>query len=159
MKLGPHHPHHSDDALKRLLAARFASASMSDAKWFRLLSALSGVEGLVLSCTVKLVWDDVVRSLALSDDSEPHFDFWSTAVEAMVSGHPRGWYSYNEFEWIAFPPTAERARNPDNLKSGTDVVTQDVAGIAKVIAATGQFDTEWLADGSLRLYGYRAIDR
>lgn len=157
MKLSSHHPHHNTGALKRLIASSFTSSSMSDAKWFRLLSALSSVERLVLSCRVKLVWDETVRWLSLSDDSEPDFDFWDSAVEAMVSGHPRGWYTYNEFEWIAFPPTAEVQRNPDNLKAGTRVVAQDVAAIGDVIKGTGQFDLEWLSDGSLRLYGYRAI--
>ena len=109
---------------------------MSDAKWVRLLDALTAHPGLVHECRAKLVWDDEVRELRI-DEMEFEFDYWPHAMEAMVSGSPRGWYEYRELEWISFPAGK-----------------QDVARIRAVLDARGRFDLEEGDDG-LRLYAYR----
>lgn len=109
---------------------------MSDAKWVRLLDALTAHEGLVQECRAKLVWDDEIRDLAI-DEKEFQFDYWPHAMEAMISGRPRGWYEYRELEWIRFP-------------SGS----QDLAKIRATLDARGRFDLERSEDG-LTLYAYR----
>lgn len=134
-KHSPHHPHNDPGALTRLLEESFHPGTMSNAKWVRLLKALT-CEPLVCSCLVKLVWDAEPRNFELSHPTEFQFDFWPKAVESMVSGSPTGWYSYREFEWLHFP------------------ACQNLEAIENTIVAVGLFDLEQLPDG-LRLYAYR----
>jgi hypothetical protein len=121
---------------ERLIAARFTSAAMSDAKWVRLLDALTAQRGLVASCAVKLVWDCEVRTIQI-DGMSYNFNYWPHAMEAMISGAPRGWHGYNEIEWAEFPAHG-----------------QDLGRIRPVIDAAGQFDLHASPSG-LRLVAYR----
>lgn len=115
----------------------FASSFMNDAKWVKLLEALSSTENLVRHSKVKLVWDDELRDIGIDDDISYDFDFYDHAMEAMISGYPRGWYSYKEIEWIEFPSD-----------------DQDVEEIEKAIKKVGKFQLETI-NGNLRLYGYK----
>lgn len=120
----------------KIIAERFKTSCMSDAKWVRLLDAITGHDGLVTDCRVKLVWDDNIRYMQI-DGMDFNFDYWPRAVEGMISGFPRGWYEYREIEWIEFPAAG-----------------QDLAAIRSVIHAVGQFDIE-STDAELRLHAYR----
>jgi hypothetical protein len=135
----------------RIIAQRFTASFMSDAKWVRLLHALTGylpcMENqlqdthswtLVRSCKVKLVWDDeLIRDLNIAHQSY-NYDYYDHAVEAMISGPPRGWFDYKEIEWIEF------------LKDGQSNIDQ----IEAAIQAVGQFELEH-SDQSLRLFAYK----
>ncbi len=120
----------------KIIAERFKTSCMSDAKWVRLLDALTAHEGLVADCRVKLVWDDDIRYLQI-DGMDFSFDYWPHAMEAMISGSPRGWYEYKEIEWIGFPAGA-----------------QDLVVIRSVIDVVGLFEIV-SSDAELRIYAYR----
>ena len=120
----------------QIIAERFKTSCMSDAKWLRLLDVLTATDGLVARCRAKLIWDDEIRYMQI-DGMQRDFDYWPRAMEAMISGIPRGWYDYKEIEWIEFP-TAE----------------QDLRKILSVIESVGQFELD-STDAALRLYAYR----
>ena len=110
------HPKMTDRDYERsrtdqIIAERFTTSCMSDAKWLRLLDALTATDGLVADCRAKLVWDDRIRYMQI-DGMRRDFDYWPHAMEAMISGIPRGWYDYKEIEWIEFP--SRRTRLPKN---------------------------------------------
>ena len=121
----------------KIIAERFKTSCMSDTKWLRLLDALTAVDRLVDDCRAKLVWDDEIRYMQI-DGMTRDFDYWPRAMEAMISGAPRGWYDYKELEWIEFPTDAEH----------------DLGQIRSTIESVGQFELE-STDAALRLYAYR----
>ena len=120
----------------KIVAERFKAATMSDTKWIRLLNGLTEIEGLVQNCAVKLVWDDEIRHFQI-DGMQFNFDYWPHAMEAMISGAPRGWYEYKEIEWIEF-----------------DSENNDLDKIRSQIDSIGEFDLERNKTG-LRLSAYR----
>lgn len=119
-----------------IIAERFEVSLMSDTKWVRVFDALTAHAGLVARCRAKLVWDEELRELQI-DGRSFEFDYWPHAMEAMLSGSPRGWYDYKELEWILFPPGS-----------------QDLQTIGAVIESRGRFDLERSPRG-LRLHAYR----
>ena len=119
-----------------IIAERFKTSCMNDTKWVRLLDALTANDGLVVDCRAKLVWDAEIRYMQI-DGMQRDFDYWPHAMEAMISGTPRGWYDYKEIEWIEFP-SAE----------------QDLGQIRSTIESVGKFELE-STDAGLRLYAYR----
>ncbi|TQV88286.1 DUF6678 family protein [Aliikangiella coralliicola] len=125
---------------------------MNNTKWVKLLNALSDSD-LVLESKVKLVWDDELRDFRIRYAGYCH-DFYDTNMEAMISGYPKGFYDYKEIEWVDFPAEAEVVVNPDNIKSGTRQVAQDIQAICKIISNIGMFELE-SSDSNLRLYGYK----
>ena len=127
---------------------------MSDSKWVRLLNALSEEDELILECLLKLVWTDDIRFFSIGDHSGYRWDYYSFAVEGMISGPPRGWYLYKEIEWIEFPPTVEVLTDTNHWNQGTTTHSHDLTRIRHVIEAAGKFDLESTEQG-LRLYAYR----
>ncbi|MCW8876143.1 MAG: hypothetical protein OQK04_12260 [Kangiellaceae bacterium] len=125
---------------------------MNNTKWVKILKALSDSD-LVLESKVKLVWDDELRDFGIRYAGYCH-DFYDTSMEAMISGYPKGFYDYKEIEWVDFPAEAEVLVNPNNLKSGTRLVAQDVQAIYKIISDIGMFELE-SSDSNLRLYAYK----
>ncbi len=120
----------------KIIASRFKTTFMNDTKWLRLLDALTAIDGLVLDCRVKLVWDDEIRHMCI-DAMQRDIDYYAHSMEAMISGAPRGWYDYKEIEWIEFPAGL-----------------QDVEAIRSVIETAGRFAVEH-TDATLRLYAYQ----
>jgi hypothetical protein len=120
----------------KIIASRFKTTSMNDTKWLRLLDALTAIDGLVLDCRVKLVWEDGIRHMWI-DAMQRDVDYYAHSMEAMISGAPRGWYDYKEIEWIEFPAGV-----------------QDVEAIRSVIESAGRFAIE-RTDDVLRLYAYQ----
>ena len=153
VKLESHHPHEDPESLTKLIEAKFQSSCMSNAKWVRLLKALTAHEGLVRLCLVKLVWDDELRELQIDGRTFEH-DFWPTAVEGGVSGFPADWYSYREFEMLEFPASASVYKMPNHRKAGRQLVAQDLSAIRAVFDQTGVFDLEENVD-CLRMFAYR----
>jgi hypothetical protein len=139
------------EKMDSIIAQHFSVSLMSNAKWVRLLHALTGYSALpenpedrmhswdvVSFCRVKLVWDDdLVRTLSL-DHRVYNFDYYDHAVEGMISGSPAGWYAYKEIEWIEF------------LRDGSC----DVAKVETAIRRAGQFALEE-RESALRLYAYQ----
>ena len=140
-----YHPNVDDAALDRLLA-RFNATLMSNAKWVRLLDALTAPPDIVVQCKTKLVWDDTLRSFRLTG-ARYHFDYYDQAVEALISGPSSGWHQYREIEWIAFPRLAT---------SSPVQVEQDLDAIRARIQTPGRFDLRDEPD-ELRLYAYRSL--
>lgn len=149
---GAHHPHMDEKALDRVIA-RFASSHMSDAKWVRVLKALTSSPGLVRACRVKLVWDSRERAFRLHDRSTYQHDFYDHAAEGMIDGVADGWVRYREIEWIDFPAQATVWVDEDNRSAGTRSSPQDLDEIHAVIARAGIFQVSRTSTG-LRLYGY-----
>ena len=125
--------------INRLIEERFVTGFMSNAKWVRILDALSSQEGLVVDCKVKLVWDDQICQIAI-DGATFKFDYWPMAMEGMISCRRRGWYDYKEIEWLMFPS-----------------VGQDVTRIRETIQAAGQFVLDMSEDG-LKLSAYQEAE-
>lgn len=122
----------------RIIADEMLSRSMSDAKWVRLLETLSETIEHSISIEVQLVWDHKPRSMWIRD-AQYNVDYYTSSMEAMIGGFPRGWYDYKEIEWVNFFGTGDLLHT---LKEQIDSV--------------GMFDLESCGSG-LRLYAYRRI--
>ena len=151
MARASYHPNRDNAALDRVLQG-FDASLMNDAKWVRLLEALSAPPQLVVRCSVKLVWQDEPYGFRISGASFG-FDYYPHAVEGLISDPSAGWHRYKEIEWIEFPQLAAIAKNADNLKLGTQTVEQDLCGIRARINAVGCFDVRAQPSG-LRLFAY-----
>ncbi|MDO7846815.1 hypothetical protein Q5H92_10640 [Hymenobacter sp. M29] len=96
------------------------------------------------SVPVKLIWEEarVERGLLFDENTSYAFNYYATAMEAMVSGSPRlgGWVAYKEIEWLDFPQFAAGAE-------------QKLGQLQQQLAQIGQFRVEESAD-NLRLYAY-----
>ena len=71
---------------------------MSNAKWVKLLDALSSIKGMHCEAFVKLVWDSEPRKFRLDEELGFKFDYYESSMEAMITGYPGGWYDYKEIE-------------------------------------------------------------
>ncbi|WP_315998774.1 hypothetical protein [Hymenobacter endophyticus] len=118
---------------------------MSNTKWVKLLHLLVENATLISECRVKLIWEQgaAERRLVFDENTSYRFDYYDTAMEAMVTGTPRGWYEYKEIEWLDFP----RVTN-------TGEMAQDVKAIQRQIESIGRFRLA-LEEGNLRLYAYQ----
>jgi hypothetical protein len=123
-----------------IIKTRFHASYMSDAKWVRLLRALSEIGSTITECRVKLVWDEATRNLRVDENIDFGFDYYAASMEAMVSGSPKGFYEYKEIEWIEFTNNG-----------------QDLRKIEDHITSTGMFEIEARPEG-VRLYGYKGIE-
>lgn len=137
----------------KIIADNFSTLCMSNAKWIKLLDALSNDEGLVKECIVKLVWDDNTRYMNI-DGMQYDFDYYAESMEAMISGVPRGWCDYKEVEWCEFPKMAKQYKDSSNLKAGFREVEQNLNRIIEVSQSIGQLETESNKD-AYRIYCYR----
>ena len=140
-------PKRNDNSLDKLITSRHLIPIMSNSKWVKLLTVLVENHRIVLECGVKLIWEDegVKRLLVIDEHTSYNFDYYDTALEAMISGSPvlNGWCAYKEIEWLDFP------RFIGNIESEK----QDITSIQQKIAGIGQFRLE-LSDDRLRLYAY-----
>jgi len=80
---------------------------MSNAKWVKLLGALSKLNLEQAVASVKLVWDKDVRSIRLDNNLEFNFDYYASSMESMISGYPKGFYEYKEIEWLQIKAPSE----------------------------------------------------
>lgn len=149
--LPPHHPHVNRDSLDRLVR-RFEFSSMSDAKWVRLLNALTAPPSIVTECHAKLVWDDAVRDFGMNH-AHFAFDFYERAVESLIHS-PSGWVAYKEIEWIEFPLSVTVPIDENHRRAGTRRTEQDLGAIRQRIEQVGHFDLHE-DEAALRLYAYR----
>ncbi|MCC2546437.1 hypothetical protein LJY25_08270 [Hymenobacter sp. BT175] len=131
-----------DEALDKLILATGLQPLMNNAKWVKLLTLLVQQWHLLRECKVKLIWEgpDVERWLLLDEDTSYGLDYYDTAVEALISGQPRGWYAYKEIEWLELLPA------PDGKTQHLDLLQQEIDQL-------GQFRVERFMD-KLRLYAY-----
>jgi hypothetical protein len=127
------------ESLDRTIRRRgFTASFMSNAKWVRLMDALSSIgDRIEHPCEAKLIWDDSIRSMNIPYTPSFNFDYYATSLEALISGEPRGFKYYKEIEWIRF--SADR---------------HDLNLIQTTIEAIGQFEII-RNEGSLALYCYR----
>ncbi len=104
--------HKLDFARNKLdrLIGQYSGSFMSNVKWVKLLDVLSSIEGLNCKASVKLVWDDKPRDFRLDDEIEFKFDYYESAMEAMITGYPNGWYDYKEIEWLKITAKEELLR-------------------------------------------------
>ncbi|MBO2650815.1 hypothetical protein [Shewanella algae] len=93
------------------LIEKFSGSFMSNAKWVKLLSSLSSIDGLDCKAIVKLVWDEEERDVRLDEGLEFNFDFYDNSMESMISGNPKGWYDYKEIEWLSISGDQEQISN------------------------------------------------
>jgi len=121
---------------------------MSNSKWVKLITKLVEHHSLIKECRVKLLGEDYtsLRTLRIDEYVTFNFDYYPAAMEAMISGKPRGWYAYDQIEWLDFPSEVADAKG----RAGA----QDIAVIQHRIAEVGQFQLALTAD-NLRLYAYQ----
>ena len=105
MKCIPPNNYRDGNYLDELIQQKFSTSLMSDSKWVKLIAALVANHMEVSACLVKPIWDEENPSRRLLFDENTHynFDYYTSAMESMVSGKPRGWYAYKEIEWLDFP--------------------------------------------------------
>ncbi len=137
-----------DIYLEKLIKQKFSASFMNNSKWVKLITALIENSSHIKECKVKPIWDDTEskRHLSLDKNTQFGFDFYDTAMEAMVSGEPTGWYAYKEIEWLDFPAVTNSINN--NFP-----VQQDLQFIKSIIDKLGQYKLE-LTHDNLRLYAY-----
>jgi hypothetical protein len=134
-----------EEALDKLIVAAHLQPLLSNAKWVKLLTTLVAQWPLVQACRVKLIWEDAgnERWLHLDEHTSYQFDYYASALEAMISGKPNlNWTAYKEIEWLDFPRFF-------SLKASK----QDLLAIQRQLEAVGQFRLETFPD-QLRLYAY-----
>ncbi|RYF10586.1 MAG: hypothetical protein EOO40_04910 [Deltaproteobacteria bacterium] len=140
-----------DEQLNKIIAASDLLPMMSNRKWVKLLDALVAHASEVKECRVKLLWETEtqVRHLLIDEFLLYDFDYYEQAMEAMITGKPRGWYAYREIEWLEFPgvATVSESSKPDKL------VMQAIDLLQKVIDQAGLLQTSLTAD-SLRVDAY-----
>lgn len=141
--------HHRDDIyLDKLIKQKFSASFMNNSKWVKVISALVEISSEIKECKVKPIWDDKepFRQLLLDENTKYGFDFYETAMEAMVSDKPTGWYSYKEIEWLDFPAMVKNDKHEIPAQ-------QNLPLIKDIIDKLGQYMTELTPD-NLRLYAY-----
>jgi hypothetical protein len=134
-----------EEALDKLIVTAQLQPLLSNTKWVKLLTTLVAKWPLVQACQVKLIWEDSSneRWLHLDEHTSYQFNYYASAMEAMISGKPNlNWTAYKEIEWLTFP----RFFSPK-------VIEQDLAAIQRQLEAVGQFRLENSPD-QLRLYAY-----
>jgi hypothetical protein len=135
----------NEEALDKLILAAQLQPLLSNAKWVKLLTILVAQWPLVQACQVKLIWEDTrnERWLHLHEHTSYQFNYYASAMEAMISGKPQlGWAAYKEIEWLDFP----RFFSPKAAE-------QDLLAIQRQLEAVGQFRLE-TSPNQLRLYAY-----
>ena len=135
-----------DAALDKVILSANLHPLMSNAKWVKLITTLVENWSLVQECKVKLIWEDksVYRRLAIDEHTSYQFNYYASAMEAMIIGSPRlGWAAYKEIEWLDFPRF-----------SSDKAVSQDLIAIQQKIEAVGKFQMD-LSPDNLRLYAYQ----
>jgi len=83
-----------DETLNRVILTAKLHPLLSNAKWVKLLTALVANWKLIEECKVKLIWEDasVERWLRIEDETSYEFDYYASAMEAMIVVIPRlGW--------------------------------------------------------------------
>jgi hypothetical protein len=134
-----------EEALDKLILATHLQPLLSNAKWVKLLTTLVAQWPPVQACQVKLIWEDArnERWLHLNEHTSYQFDYYASAMEAMISGKPNlNWTAYKEIEWLDFP----RYFSPKTAE-------QDLSAIQRQLEAVGEFRLEASPD-QLRLYAY-----
>jgi hypothetical protein len=128
-----------DKFLDKIIQEKFTANFMNNKKWVKLISTLVSNQDKIKKCLIKPIWEDLepTRHLIIDESTTYNFDYYDNSMEAMVSGTPRGWYTYKEIEWLDFPK-----REDQNLTEIQDLLNQ-----------IGQFKTE-LTNSNLRLYAY-----
>ncbi len=142
--------HYREDSyLDKIIQQKFSASFMSNSKWVKLITALVDNWQEIKECLVKPIWDDEPpsRRLLLDEHTHYNFDYYDAAMEAMISGKPRGWYAYREIEWLDFPRLV-------SVQNGKPAASQNLETISQIIGALGQFVIELTTD-NLRLYAYR----
>jgi hypothetical protein len=139
-----------DRQLDKLIAANSLLPCMSNHKWVKLLHALVAHADEIQECRVKLIWEAEghLRYLLFDENTQFEFDYYQEAMEAMISGPPRGWYGYREVEWLDFPRMATRREGRPPAP-----ITQDLEFIQRILNQVGKFHTE-LDARNLRVYCY-----
>ena len=136
-----------DDAdLDKVILKSNLHPLMSNAKWVKLITTLVENWSLVRECRVKLIWEDenVDRWLTIDEHTSYQFNYYASAMEAMIIGRPRlGWAVYKEIERLDFPQF-----------SSDKAVAQDLRVIQQIIEAAGRFQMN-LSPDSLHLYAYQ----
>ena len=89
-----------DDFVDQVVSKRALVGFLNNAKWVKLLHALIANHILIKECQVKLIWEKepTDRLLCTDEHTEYQFDYYDRAIEAMITGKPRGWYAYREIE-------------------------------------------------------------
>ena len=138
-----------DKYLDKLIAQKFSASFMNNVKWVKLISLTVANTSGFRKCLVKLIWEEQenLRELLFDEDTEFDFNYYNSAMEAMVSGEPAGWYAYKEIEWLDFPGVIKDS-------TGSIMTKQDLQQIQNLLATIGEFETEITAD-KLRIYCYR----
>lgn len=140
-------PHYREDEyLDKIIKKRFSSSLMSNRKWVKIITALINNSDSVKKCFVKPIWDDEepTRELLIDQNKQFDIDFYSSAMESMISGKPIGWYAYKEIEWLDFPKNVIVNQQPSE---------QDLGLIEAILLSTGELHIYKTVD-NLRLYAY-----
>jgi hypothetical protein len=143
-----------DIYLDKIIRKEFSASLMNNKKWVKLISILVENAGLIKECRVKLIWENQneTRFLRIDEFFQYNFDFYDTAMEAMITGKPAGWYAYKEIEWLDFP----RFVISTDKRNVQTSVEQNLALIKTKIEQIGQFHFD-CTPNNLRISAYLRV--
>jgi hypothetical protein len=124
--------------LDKFVAEKFSASYMSNAKWLKLIEALTH-ELDQIHFRYKLIYSDVIKRLTLDMAEDAPF-----IIEPI---------HYKEVEWIEFPTEYEDYKNPNNLKAGKRIYNQDLKTIEAILTKVGTFKLE-LSPEHIKLFAY-----
>jgi len=123
----------------KIIQKKYSASFLNNTKWNKLINGLT-YEFENIYINYKLIYDEKVEGYLFDNvDFEPFF------LEPI---------RYKEVEWIEFPKEYEHWSNPNNLKAGKKIFTQDLISILDKIESIGLFQLEQ-EDKSIKIYAYR----
>lgn len=129
------------EKIEKIILEKYSGSFMNNSKWVKLIQKLIENFDVIKKCNVKLIYDDVIRSLIITGDEQYNLDFYLNSMEGMLNNPiVSGWTVYKEIEWISFPYDTE--------------TVQDMLKIRLEIQMLGKFNDE-LTDDYYRIYAYK----
>ena len=123
----------------KIIQEKYSASFLNNTKWFKLIDELTKVFNEIY-INYKLIYDEKVEGFLFENaDFEPFF------LEPI---------RYKEVEWIEIPNEYEFWSNPNNLKAGKKMFSQDLNSIFQQIDGIGLFMME-KEEKTIKIYAYR----
>jgi len=117
---------------------------MNNAKWFKLFSAIENEKITIHSAYIKFLLTDRTYKF--------HFGGFDKTGFGDVS--ELGPFEFKKIEWLLIPEKYEIERWNRNEKLTSEVITQSLDELEKILNLLGQFEYN-ITDDGLKIYGYK----
>jgi len=129
----------------------FSGRYMSNSKWTKLFSALSGHHEVIRKCFIKNVGDNVLREICIPPIHKYSETFNEKGINDVMTGGP---LTFKEIEWVEFPSNWTINRPMGQLMLEPFTYHQDKSEINNKVAGIGELEIE-LTPEKLIIYGYK----